>query len=153
MHRLDPLRTHGIIYGLSGAAFEQDGRQFNSEGEQVIVENLPPIRLSNGEYEVRQVVRKASEAKRADTKLQTKPATVIPKVEEKPEEPKKLSFAEPEVEEKKAEPEALKQDSGKKFKDMHWSHLKKLVESFGGTWKNTDEAIKFLEGKDTESAA
>lgn len=34
------------------------------------------------------------------------------------------------------------------LQDMHWRHLKALVESFGGEWTNRLDAIKFMEGKE-----
>lgn len=35
----------------------------------------------------------------------------------------------------------------KSFEDMHWKHLKPLVESYGGEWTTKDDAIKFLRGR------
>lgn len=33
------------------------------------------------------------------------------------------------------------------FHNMHWRHLKALVESYGGTWTDKDDALSFLSGK------
>lgn len=32
-------------------------------------------------------------------------------------------------------------------KDLHWKHLKVLVESYGGTWTNKENALEFLKLK------
>lgn len=39
---------------------------------------------------------------------------------------------------------------GKTMEDMHWQHLRMLVESFGGTWSNRHDAIAFMNGKKGE---
>lgn len=37
---------------------------------------------------------------------------------------------------------------GDEIETMHWRHLKTLVESYGGTWTNRSDALRFLkEGK------
>lgn len=33
------------------------------------------------------------------------------------------------------------------LEDMHWRHLKPLVEIYGGEWTNKQDAIKFIKGK------
>lgn len=37
--------------------------------------------------------------------------------------------------------------SGRDLDNMHWKHLKSLVEVYGGTWENKEQAISFLKGK------
>lgn len=32
---LDKSRSHGIVYGLPGVAFEQDGKQYGPQGAEV----------------------------------------------------------------------------------------------------------------------
>lgn len=38
-------------------------------------------------------------------------------------------------------------ENGKNLHNMHWKHLKALVEIYGGIWENKERAIAFLEGK------
>lgn len=45
-------------------------------------------------------------------------------------------------------PEPLK-DRPASFEDMHWKHLKVLVESFGGEWTDKSDALEFLRGRKT----
>lgn len=40
---------------------------------------------------------------------------------------------------------APESDSG--LGEMHWKHLKALVESYGGEWENKEKALIFLKGK------
>lgn len=37
--------------------------------------------------------------------------------------------------------------------EMHWRRLKAMVEQFGGTWTNREEALKFLSGLKTADEA
>lgn len=39
------------------------------------------------------------------------------------------------------------ESTARDLQDMHWRHLKALVESFGGEWTTRLDAIKFMEGK------
>lgn len=39
------------------------------------------------------------------------------------------------------------QQKGDTLEDMHWRHLKALVESYGGEWNNKEKALEFLRGK------
>lgn len=43
-----------------------------------------------------------------------------------------------------ADPAALVGDSLAELNDMHWSHLKKMVEDRGGVWIDKHAAIEFL---------
>lgn len=36
--------------------------------------------------------------------------------------------------------------TGDDLDTMHWRHLKAMVESFGGTWTNKEDALAFLKG-------
>ena len=38
-------------------------------------------------------------------------------------------------------------DEGKSLEKMHWRHLKAMVETYGGEWTNTRDAVTFLRGK------
>lgn len=38
-------------------------------------------------------------------------------------------------------------EQSKTIEDMHWRHLKALVESYGGEWKGRAEGIEFIRGK------
>lgn len=54
-------------------------------------------------------------------------------------EPEEKESDVPEAEEKKEPAESLE--------TMHYTHLKTMVESFGGKWTNKADAIAFLRGK------
>lgn len=41
----------------------------------------------------------------------------------------------------------LTQSEGRNLDDMHWRHLKALVEVYGEVWENKEKAIAFLRGK------
>ena len=38
----------------------------------------------------------------------------------------------------------------KDYDAMHWKHLKPLVEMYGGTWTNKEDAVAFLRGKTSD---
>lgn len=43
--------------------------------------------------------------------------------------------------------EPVIESSDRNLEDMHWRHLKALVESFGGEWTNKQQALDFMKGK------
>ncbi len=49
--------------------------------------------------------------------------------------------------EEQASPPQDETAGGTSIETMHWRHLKTLVESYGGEWKNRQNAIEFLKGK------
>ncbi len=38
-------------------------------------------------------------------------------------------------------------EAGKTLDDMHWKHLKAMVEAYGGEWKGRAEGIAFIRGR------
>lgn len=38
-------------------------------------------------------------------------------------------------------------ENGRNLEDMHWRHLKALIESFGGEWTNRRDGLEFMKGK------
>jgi len=41
----------------------------------------------------------------------------------------------------------IENEDGRNLEDMHWRHLKALVESFGGEYSDKKGAIEFMKGK------
>jgi hypothetical protein len=41
----------------------------------------------------------------------------------------------------------VEMENGRNLEDMHWRHLKALIESFGGEWTTRKDAIEFMKGK------
>lgn len=53
------------------------------------------------------------------------------------------------IEQSSESPESIKTEEpqGRDLENMHWRHLKALVEVYGETWENKEKAIAFLKGK------
>lgn len=112
MQMLDWTRSYAVISGLPGAAYEQDGRKFKTNGMEVLPSDLEPI---------------------PDPE----------EVDDGPEiNPPSVSCIEIHT------PESNGAD--KPLAEMDWKHLKVLVESFGGEYKNKEQAVGFLSGKHKE---
>lgn len=41
----------------------------------------------------------------------------------------------------------IEESQGRDLENMHWRHLKALVEVYGESWENKEKAIAFLKGK------
>lgn len=51
------------------------------------------------------------------------------------------------VEQSSESPVIVHAEEGRDLGNMHWRHLKALVEVYGETWENKEKAIAFLKGK------
>lgn len=143
----DWKRPHGIVNGLPGVRYSQDGHHFNGRQEYVPPENLKPMeRKTAAEKQLEREAEKEALkcAFRAEVEAGTARQTIEAPVERDLIPENSILNAVP------SQVDGDLQEMLDEIDAMHWTKLRKEVEANGGDYTGKPEAVRFLKAKTLE---